>query len=79
MDRNRGLDRRAELARALSAGTVPNAFAEKLNRPRTRATHGKEAITMDQARDAIAVATEIVEQAHPLASFYAPRQSRPRR
>jgi hypothetical protein len=69
MDRNRGLDRRADLTRALSAGTVPNTFAEKLNRPRTRATHGRETITMDQARDALTVATDIVEQAYPLANF----------
>jgi hypothetical protein len=69
MDRNRGLDRRAELTRALQAGTVPNTFADNLNKPRTRATHGKETITRDQARDALTVATDIVEQAYPLANF----------
>lgn len=69
MDRNRGLDRRAELTRALQAGTVPNTFADNLNKPRTRATHGKETVTMDQARDALTLATDIVEQAYPLANF----------
>ncbi len=68
LDRNRGLDRRAALTRDLNAATVPNTFADNLNRTRTRATHGKEPITSAEAKAAIEVATEIVAQAYPLPS-----------
>ena len=40
LDRNRGLDRRAVLARDLKAGAVPNTFADRLNRPVSLYTAG---------------------------------------
>jgi hypothetical protein len=66
LDRNRGLDRRAMLTRDLNAGIVLNTFAENLNRPRTRATHGKEPIEAAEARAAVDEAAAIVAQAYPL-------------
>ncbi|WP_241473241.1 hypothetical protein [Mycolicibacterium neoaurum] len=66
LHRNRGLERRAVLARDLKAGTVPKTFAERLNRPRNRATHGGEPITKDEAMAAIDEATALVDQAFPL-------------
>jgi hypothetical protein len=66
LERNRGLDRRAVLTRDLNAGTVPNTFAENLNRPRTRATHGQEPLAHSEAKAAVEEATAIVAQAYPL-------------
>jgi hypothetical protein len=54
------------VTRDLNAGTVPNTFAENLNRPRTRATHGQEPLAHSEAKAAVEEATAIVAQAYPL-------------
>lgn len=65
MARSRTLEGRAKLMKDLGAGIVPTTFKDDLQVPRNRAAHGGAPQTLAGATKALAVATNLVEQAEP--------------
>jgi hypothetical protein len=65
MDRSRTLGGRANLMKELRAGSVPKTFKDDLQEPRNKAAHGGVPQTPAGAIKALAVATNLVEQAEP--------------
>ena len=67
--RSRTLEGRANLMKDLNAGKVPETFRKDLQGPRNRAAHGGVPQTLADATKALAVATNLVEQAEPSLGF----------
>ncbi len=65
IDRSRTLEGRAKLMKDLGAGSVPETFKNDLQVPRNKAAHGGVPQTLADATKALAVATNLVEQAEP--------------
>ncbi len=65
LDRSRTLEGRARLMKELGAGSVPETFKNDLQVPRNKAAHGGVPQTLADATKALAVATNLVEQAEP--------------
>lgn len=65
IDRSRTLEGRAKLMKDLGAGKVPETFKNDLQVPRNKAAHGGVPQTLADATKALAVATNLVEQAEP--------------
>ncbi len=64
--RRRTLGERCRIWIDECTGTLPDGYGERLVDIRNNAIHIKKTVTRVQAKDAIAVAAEIVTQAHPL-------------
>ena len=72
LSRSRTLEGRATLIKELRAAQIPPDFTAGLKTPRNRAAHGGELPTRDAAVKAVRIATEIVEQAHPVLGLIPP-------
>jgi hypothetical protein len=70
---HRGLYRLSQLLVDDNAGTAPARLNEELGQPRNKAAHRGYVPSVAEAEAAIAKATEVVEQAHPLADLLPPR------
>lgn len=66
LSRSRTLEGRATLIKELRAAQIPPDFTSGLKTPRNRAAHGGERPSRTAAATAVRIATEIVEQAHPV-------------
>lgn len=66
---HKGLYRLSQLLVSENAGTAPARLNEELGRPRNKAAHRGYMPSLAETEDAIAKATEVVEQAFPLASL----------
>lgn len=63
------LEGRSQLLRRLRPGLLSDQLQRDLIEPRNHATHGGRALTDAQAQTAVEMATDIVDEAHPLASL----------
>lgn len=63
------LEGRAALLRRLQPGVLSDQLQRDLIEPRNHATHGGREFTDAEAQTAVAMATDIVEKAHPLADL----------
>jgi hypothetical protein len=68
-ERYRALEGRAALLRRLRPGVLSDQLKRDLIEPRNHATHGGREFTDDEALTAVAMATDIVDKAHPLADL----------
>ena len=69
VDRYQALEGRTELLKRLRPGLLSNRLQRHLIEPRNDATHGGHSLTFEQAQTAVDMATDIVQEAHPLASL----------
>jgi len=69
VDRYRALEGRTDLLKRLRSEVLSNRLQRDLIEPRNRATHGGHSLTDEQARTAVDMAIEIVQEAHPLTSL----------
>ncbi|WP_203457401.1 hypothetical protein, partial [Mycolicibacterium sp. CBMA 361] len=69
VERSRTLEGRAKMLKDLGIGTVPTTFKEHLQMPRNKAAHGGHRLSLEGANKALAVASNLVEQAEPLLSL----------
>jgi hypothetical protein len=60
---------RAKLLRRLRPKLLSDQLDRDLVEPRNRAAHGADSLSDEQAHKAVAMATDIVEEAHPLANL----------
>ena len=63
------LEGHAALLRRLRPGLLSDQLQRDLVEPRNHATHGGRTLTDEQAQTAVDMATDIVEEAHPLATL----------
>jgi hypothetical protein len=70
MKRYSALEGRAALLRRLRSEVLSAQLQRDLIEPRNRATHGGHSLTAEQARTAVDMAIDIVEEAYPLASLW---------
>jgi len=68
MERYRALEGRAALLR-LRSGLLSDQLRRDLIEPRNRAAHGGQSLTDEQAQAAVTMATDIVQEAYPLADL----------
>jgi hypothetical protein len=71
LEKNRGLWELSGLMVQSNAGTRPDGLQKDLAEPRNRAAHDGAALNAAKANDAIAVASDLVEQLHPLQGLLA--------
>lgn len=66
VERSRTLEGRAKLMKELGAASVPTMFKEHLQNPRNSAAHGGHRSSLEGAKKAVAIASDLVQQAEPL-------------